>query len=324
MNREQIIEYLGQDWSRMQSNLHSGLASDVLLLQSTNDTLLSHSGKCVRPMILLLIANALGQPSEDSALFAAACEMLHNATLMHDDVADESSQRRGRPTVAALLGPTAAVLLGDFWLARAVDLVLKSSNFAKVIPLFAAVLTKLAEGEMLQMEKASECNTTEADYLRIIDCKTASLFEVAGSTAAISVTQRSDYYDIAVKYARAYGIAFQIKDDILDYAGTSELGKPLGADIREQKITLPLLGAMYNAGPQAEAAMRDKIRNIHLHPELANEANDFVKHYGGVEYAAARLDSCIEDAVNAIGALPSSQAVDFLVDLARYNSFRQL
>lgn len=324
MTREELIEYFGADWNRVKACMRDGLGSDVVLLQSTNDGLLDHSGKCVRPMLLLLLANAIAKPTNDSILYAAACEMLHNATLMHDDVADHSSQRRGRPTLSALLGPSAAVLVGDYWLAKAVELVLKSTNFSRVVPLFSSVLTRLAEGEMLQMEKAQSCDTDEQAYLRIIYCKTASLFEVAGATAAISVTERSDYYDAALKYARAYGMAFQIKDDILDYAGTQELGKPLGADIKEQKITLPLLGAVNNAGMVKEAKLREKIRNIHLHPELATEVTRFVKDFGGIEYASARLDEHIEEAISALSPFPNSRAKDFLVYLAQYNQFRNL
>lgn len=239
MSRSEIIELLGSDWTRMTELIRSALSSDVRLLQDVNDGLSSHSGKLLRPMLSLLMAKAIGTPNGDSVRYAAACELLHNATLIHDDVADESSERRGYPTVSAILGPSAAVLVGDFWLARAVEMVLSTGNYGRVVGFFSKTLTDLAEGEMFQMEKASSGDTDEEDYLRIIRCKTGSLFEAAGVAAACSVGASDEMFEAARRFSSCFGTAFQIKDDILDYAGTDALGKPVGADVRGQKITLP-------------------------------------------------------------------------------------
>ena len=244
MSRELIIRHLGSDWARMSDYIRRALNSDVPLLNSVNDTVLSHSGKMLRPMVTLLLARACGTPGEDTFRYAAALELLHNATLMHDDVADSSSERRGLPTVSALLGPSGAVLVGDFWLSAAVQLVLEADSFQYVVKLFSNSLKDLAEGEMVQMEKASKADTDEKDYLRIITCKTATLFRTAGEVAAHSVNAPEDYAEAARRYGLSLGIAFQIKDDILDYTGTDELGKPTGVDLKEKKITLPLLGAL--------------------------------------------------------------------------------
>lgn len=303
--------------------LGSSLMSDVSLLQGTNHTVLSHSGKQIRPMMVLLLAKAMGEPNIDSCRFAAACELLHNATLMHDDVADESAQRRGCPSVAALLGPNAAVLLGDYWLSKAVELVLSSPVYDKLVRHYSRVLTLLAEGEMLQLEKASTADTDEADYLRIISCKTASLFELTGISAAVSMGSPDSYSCAAASFAHAYGMAFQIKDDILDYAGTAELGKPRGVDIKEQKITLPLLGAMAAAGPALSEEIRSKVRSIPEHPEYAEEISRFVGEYGGIEYASSRLDDYIARAEESLSVFPESQARNFLKELLYYNSFRK-
>lgn len=306
----------------MRELIRSDLHSDVALLEDVNSRVLSHSGKMLRPLICLLVAKALGEPNDDSLHYAAASELLHNATLMHDDVADESSERRGVPTVAALLGPSAAVLVGDYWLARAVETVFATERFSKVVRLFSRTLTDLAEGEMYQLEKASAADTTEEDYFRIIRCKTASLFVTAAESGACSVDASVEQQDAANSYALALGTAFQIKDDILDYAGTGELGKPVGVDLREQKITLPLIGALSTLDDESE--MRSRILQIHDHPEFCGQLHDFVVENGGIEYAAARLSEYIDRAVDALRPFPDSPSKEALAEIARFNAFRQV
>lgn len=322
MGREAILKYLDPYWDRMLEVMRSSLLSDVALLNQVNNNILSHSGKMLRPMVSLLIAKAIGTPNEDSVRCAAASEMLHNATLMHDDVADESSERRGMPTLVSLLGPTAAVLVGDYWLSKSVEQIYDSSCREKLEKRFASTMSDLAEGEMLQLEKANSADTDEDDYFRIIFNKTASLFVASCESAAISVGASEDMVAAAVQYGKCLGLAFQIKDDILDYAGTSELGKPVGIDIKEQKITLPLLGAL--SGSDREDEIRDMVRNIHEHPENIEIIRDFVKQNGGIEYASARLDEYIRMADEAVAVFPDSPAKDALVEIARFNAYRQV
>jgi len=324
VRKEDIITFLGEDWRKVSEQMREALHTDINLLATTNEGILCHSGKLVRPILTMLTARACaGFCTPDTIRFASAVELLHNATLLHDDVADGSSERRGLPTVNSLLGPRSAVLIGDFWLARAMDKVMEADHFSrKVIKIFSNTLVDLAEGEMLQLEKASTADTTEADYLRIIRCKTASLFGAACSAAAASVDASPEYTDAAVAYADALGMAFQIKDDILDYDGNEELGKPVGIDLMEQKITLPLLGAM--KGSPREEELRAKVRDIKEHPEHCAEVRAFVLGNGGVEYASARLDEFIGKAVKALDVFPDGKAKDLLADLARFNALRRV
>ena len=322
MSRELIIRHLGSDWARMSDYIRRALNSDVPLLNSVNDTVLSHSGKMLRPMVTLLLARACGTPGEDTFRYAAALELLHNATLMHDDVADSSSERRGLPTVSALLGPSAAVLVGDFWLSAAVQLVLESDSFQYVVKLFSNSLKDLAEGEMVQMEKASKADTDEKDYLKIITCKTATLFRTAGEVAAHSVNAPEDYSEAARRYGLSLGIAFQIKDDILDYTGTDELGKPTGVDLKEKKITLPLLGALKESARDGE--IRSMILNLDGHSEYIEEIRNFVLRNKGIEYAENMLDYYVNDAISALDPLPASPDKDYLVQIARFNALRNI
>lgn len=322
MNRQDIIAYLGADWDLVKGLIRSHLHTDVSLLEETNDQILSNAGKMMRPAVALLTARAIAVPTEDSRCYAAVAELLHNATLIHDDVADESAERRGRPTVSALLGPGAAVLVGDYWLARAVDLVVRTTHRDRTIPIFAKTLTDLAEGEMLQLEKAGSCDTTEADYLRIIHCKTASLFQAAAETAALSVDADAAQVEAARAYGSALGIAFQIKDDILDYAGTDALGKPVGVDLKEQKITLPLLGAL--AGSPREAEIRSMVREIPAHPEYCDAIRNFVAERDGIAFASRRLGEWVDRAVAALDIFPDGPAKQMLIYIARFNLKREI
>jgi len=322
VNRQEIIAFLGADWDRVLALIRGKLHSDVGLLERTNADILSNSGKLLRPLVSLLVAKALGTPTEDSVRFAATAELLHNATLLHDDVADGSTQRRGRPTVAALLGPSAAVLVGDYWLARAMDLVVEADRRDAAIRMYSRTLTDLAEGEMLQMEKASSADTTVQDYLRIIHCKTASLFSSAAGTAAVSVDASTAQLEAARAFAEAFGTAFQIKDDILDYAGTDALGKPVGVDLRERKITLPLLGAL--EGSPREEEIRTMVREIPEHPEHCEEIRRFVLDRDGIGKAVRRLGEWVDRAVKALEAFCDGPAREALIEIANYNLWREV
>ena len=321
MSREAIIEYLGDDWAGMVKLIEKSLSSDVGLLSEVNDEVLSHGGKMLRPMLTLLIARACGVLTEDSIKYAAAAEMLHNATLIHDDVADESLERRGAPTVSSRIGSRSAVLVGDFWLARAVDMVVDASNHEEIVGYFSKTLVDLAEGEMLQLQKAGTGDTDEDDYYRIIYSKTASLFEAAIMAGAVSSGAGEEYLDAARKYAVAMGLAFQIKDDILDYTGDRKVGKPVGVDLKEQKITLPLLGALHSSARAEE--IRKKVVEIKSHPEYIVEISRFVNESGGIEYAADKLREHVNAAVEALGPLPDTMAKEYLKQLAEYNYFRE-
>lgn len=316
MLREEIQAWLGEDWKALEASLAASLRSDIALLDATNASLLSQGGKRIRPILALLSARACapdGKATQDSVRFAAAVEMLHNATLLHDDVADGSAERRGHPTVMRLLGPTASVLIGDFWLVRCMDTVLSAPERGNaVLRVFSKTLADLAEGEMLQMEKAGLGDTTEAEYMRIIYAKTASMFETACVSGAMSVDAPAGWVDALREYARCLGLAFQIRDDILDYDGGQALGKPTGVDLREKKITLPLLGALLQVDDACGREIRRMVREIDGYPEYCAQIREFVLARDGIAYAAARADELTGQAVKALAPLPRSEARDRL------------
>lgn len=324
MDIKSVREYLGKDWEAVKEKIETSLMSDIALLNATNSSILSNSGKQLRPLLALLVARACSchQISEATIRYAAAAELLHNATLLHDDVADNSDQRRGVPTIMSLMGPSVSVLVGDYWLVKAMEMILGSSEEDHMVTkIFSKTLSDLAEGEMLQLQKAQNGDTVQDDYLRIIYSKTASLFEAACVSAAISVNASEEYMTAARNYAVALGIAFQIKDDILDYSGTESVGKPLGVDILEQKITMPLLGAIAHA-PAQESRIRGLVKGIVDHPEYRDEIVTFVKENSGLEYAVRQLDKYVEKAVEALSVLPLCRERALLEDLAYFTAKR--
>ena len=230
--------------------------------------------------------------------------------------------RRGTPTVMSAWGAVPAVLVGDFWLARAVRLLSGSSDIEWTIQKFSLTLTDLAEGEMLQQQKAFSSDTTVEDYLRIIYCKTASLFVTACEAGAKTIKAPEHLMKAAGKYGRALGMAFQIRDDILDYAGDEKTGKPIGIDLQEQKITLPLLGALRES-PEEEAVIRAMIHAIPAHPEYCMRIRQMVMDAGGVDFANQILNEYVDDALYALEAFPASKSRDMLADIARESAVRK-
>lgn len=325
MDIKKVREFVGTDWQAVQERISGSLHSDISLLDMTNSSILSNSGKQMRPLLTVLFARACsgGKTTDATVRYASASELLHNATLLHDDVADDSAQRRGVPTIMSLMGPSVAVLIGDYWLVKALDLILSDApSDTVVLKIFSKTLSALAEGELLQLQKAQNGDTVEEDYLRIIYNKTASLFEAACVSGVLSVSASEQYEAAAREYSIALGNAFQIQDDILDYDGTESVGKPLGVDVLEQKITIPLLGALSNVSEQEEKRIRGLVNDIVGHPEHRDEIVTFVKENGGLEYSRMRLDEYVEKAVRALDVLPDSQEKAFLVELAYFTARR--
>ena len=315
----EIKAYLARPMEEVSAMLEASLRSDIALLDATNRSLLSQGGKLLRPLLSMLSAGACGGINADSIRFAAASELIHNATLLHDDVVDGATTRRGKPTVMSILSSPASVLVGDFWLVKAIRCILDADRYSeRVIRLFAKTLSDLAEGEMLQLQKASSCDTSREDYFRIIYFKTASLFESSVLSGAVSADAPEEWTAALAGYARNLGLAFQIKDDIFDYTGGEGLGKPVGIDLREQKITLPLLAALETAPEEEASAVRAMVGQISDMPDLAVRVRNFVLERNGVEKAVTEMDKCIDEAISCLDELPQTQEKTYLAELARF------
>ena len=308
------------------------LDSRIPILNKVNQYLMERSGKQLRPILCLLAARMCsGSCSEASVSCAVASEQIHTATLLHDDVADEADTRRGMPTGSALLSPRAAVLVGDFWLSRAVEAIVANCQ-KETFSDFARCLGDLAEGEMFQIEKAAILDTGYDDYIYIIAHKTASLFRAAMKGGARNSGASQAQIDAVDTFAYHLGLAFQMRDDILDYSPQLSLGKPTGVDIAERKITLPLLGAFENAaasGADAEARVPGtadgrgeaggSIRASIVADIEAGRYDaviSFVREKGGIEYSQKILEAETERAIEALAAFEPCPAREMLGSLA--------
>ena len=324
---------LGEHWNSYGQALKNALAHENKLLTRLNEYIIKTAGKQMRPVLCLLSAQACGKVSPMSYECAAVCEIIHTATLLHDDVADNGEVRRGVATVKAAFSPAASVLTGDYWLAKGMYLLINKCN-TDILGHFTKAIHDLSVGEIIQMEKAEQLDTTKEDYYKIIECKTASLFVAAAKSGAISAGAPDEYVEAIAKYAYHLGLAFQMRDDIFDYSPKMDTGKLAGADIKERKITLPLLSAMESAPEEGEQirTLIGSIENSIIKDECITEqdkqtictVNGFVYKYNGIEKAQEVLEHHVEIAIEALSVLPQSNAKERLAQLVKYVGSRNV
>lgn len=288
------------------------LASEVVLINQISHYIISAGGKRLRPMLVLLFANALGFQGRERYEMAATVEFIHTATLLHDDVVDESDLRRGRQTANALFGNAASVLVGDFLYSRAFQMMV-SVNRMRVLEVLADATNVIAEGEVLQLMNMHDADLAVEDYLKVIRFKTAKLFEASARLGAVLAGANPEIEDACASYGRSLGTAFQLVDDLLDYEGsTSQLGKNVGDDLREGKPTLPLLVAMERATPDERTLIRHAIE----HGEVTRLAEivEIVSRTGALDATrdAARQEA--EKARVSLSMLPPSPHKEALIE----------
>jgi len=288
------------------------LASEVVLINQISHYIISAGGKRLRPMLVLLFANALGFQGRERYELAATVEFIHTATLLHDDVVDESDLRRGRQTANALFGNAASVLVGDFLYSRAFQMMV-SVNRIRVLEVLADATNVIAEGEVLQLMNMHDADLAVDDYLKVIRFKTAKLFEASARLGAVLAGAGTEVEEACASYGRSLGTAFQLVDDLLDYEGsTSQLGKNVGDDLREGKPTLPLLIAM----ERATSPERTLIRHAIEHGEVTRLAEivEIVRRTGALDATrdAARQEA--EKARASLSALPASPHREALIE----------
>ena len=293
--------------------IHQRLASKVALVNQISHYIVSAGGKRVRPMLLLLVAGALGEDTPHRHELAAVVEFIHTATLLHDDVVDESDLRRGRKTANALFGNAASVLVGDFLYSRAFQM-LVSTNRLRVMEVLAEATNVIAEGEVLQLMNMHDPDISVDAYLRVIEYKTAKLFEASARLGAVISDAPAEIEEACASYGRAIGTAFQLIDDLLDYEGsTAELGKNIGDDLREGKPTLPLLVAMQRGTPEQSALIREAI--VHGEVERMPQIIEIVKATGALQATREAAEAQADVAKRCLDALPASQWREAMLEL---------
>jgi octaprenyl-diphosphate synthase len=306
--------------ARVDAVIAERLRSNVALIDQIAHYIVSAGGKRIRPKLVLLVANALGYQGEAQFTLAATVEFIHTATLLHDDVVDESSLRRGRQTANAVFGNAASVLVGDFLYSRAFQMMVAVKDL-RVLDVLADATNVIAEGEVLQLMNMHDADLAVDAYLRVIRSKTAKLFEASARLGAILARADAETENACASYGRSLGTAFQLVDDLLDYEGqTLQLGKNVGDDLREGKPTLPLLLAMANGN----AAERALIRAAIEHGEVTRlpEVLAAVRRTGALDAARAVARTEAEAARSCLGALPVSAYRDALLEFCARSADR--
>ena len=304
---------MAADMREVDAVIQHRLASDVVMINQIAHYIISAGGKRIRPMLVLLFSGALGYMGRERYELAATVEFIHTATLLHDDVVDESALRRGRQTANALFGHAASVLVGDFVYSRAFQMMV-SVNRMRVLEVLADATNVIAEGEVLQLMNMHDPDLSVDDYLRVIRFKTAKLFEASARIGAVLADVPPEVEECCADYGRSLGTAFQLIDDLLDYEGaTEQLGKNVGDDLREGKPTLPLLLAM-ERGTAAECEL---IRHAIEHGEVARlpEIVEIVRHTGAIAATREAARAEADKAAQALRALPASPYREALLEL---------
>ena len=310
----EVVAALGAEMSEVDAVIGTRLRSDVALINQISGYIVHAGGKRMRPKLVLLFANALGFVGHERFELAAVVEFIHTATLLHDDVVDESALRRGKQTSNALFGNAASVLVGDFLYSRAFQMMV-SVNRMRVLDVLAEATNVIAEGEVLQLMNMHDPDISVDSYLRVIRFKTAKLFEASARLGAVLANASPELEEACAGYGRALGTAFQLIDDVLDYEGDpSALGKNVGDDLREGKTTLPLLIAMERGTPEQRSLLRHAIE--HGEHERLDEIVAIVRATGALEATrdAARAEAKL--AGECLNLLPRNKWQESLLEFA--------
>lgn len=300
MDQSQVIkESLRDEFEQFDLYLWKALENNNCRISEIVNHAFKVDGKRIRPMLVFLVAKSCGKITPATYHGAVTVELLHTATLIHDDVVDESSTRRGQPSANAVFDNKRSVLAGDYVLSSALRESVKTGNL-EIIEIISELGQNLAEGELNQYSLANEIIIDEEEYLRVIDKKTASLLYACAKIGAITAGADRHAIDEFGEIGRVLGVAFQVRDDIFDYY-KADIGKPTGNDIREGKITLPLIYALKNAPKEISDEMMDIIRSADFSPENIEKLLDFAKRNGGIEYAQKTMDELLGRAELIVG-----------------------
>jgi octaprenyl-diphosphate synthase len=316
----QALSLIAEDMRGVDALIAQRLSTSVALVGDVSQYIIAAGGKRLRPQLLLLCCGALGYTGTHRLTMAAVVEFIHTATLLHDDVVDESTLRRGLPTANARFGNPASVLIGDFLYSRAFQMMVQVQEM-RIMQVLADATNVIAEGEVMQLMNMHNADLSEADYLQVIRSKTSKLFEASAQVAAILAKASPAVETACATFGQALGTAFQVIDDVLDYAGdASVLGKNLGDDLREGKCTLPLITAMQLAPPEDAATIRDAIEKGDV--DALEAVASIVKRTGALDAAMHSAQSEISRALHASKHLPAGPYVDCMVQLAQQSLVR--
>lgn len=312
---------IGKELDLFETHFKEAVKSRVSLLDRIMQYIVKRKGKQMRPMFVLLSAKLHGEINDASYRAASLVELLHTATLVHDDVVDDTLERRGFFSINALWKNKIAVLVGDYLLSKGLLLSLENKDF-EILTILSNAVKKMSEGELLQIEKTRNLNFDESVYYEIINGKTASLLSSSCAAGAASVTKDNEVIQKMRDFGEFVGMAFQIKDDLFDY-GDELIGKPTGNDIKEKKLTLPLIHVLQKCTPALKKEIVYIVKNNNNDKRKVKFVIDHVKQLGGIEYAHEKMIEYRDKALDVLNSFPQSTTRDALEELVRYTTDRK-
>jgi octaprenyl-diphosphate synthase len=320
MNFDDVMALSRSDMQAVDRVIHQRLSSDVALINQLSHYIVNSGGKRLRPLLALLAAKMFGYQGDMHYLLAAIIEFIHTATLLHDDVVDESDLRRGNETANALFGNAASVLVGDFLYSRAFEMMVEVDDM-RVMQILATTTNVIAEGEVMQLMNVHDADTTEQKYLEVIYCKTARLFEAATRLGAILCNRDDQEVRAMAAYGRYLGTAFQLIDDVMDYSSNSEqMGKNVGDDLAEGKPTLPLIYAIQHGTAEQAALIKTAIEKGGY--DNIDQVQAIIQQTGALSYTEKMAQQQAELAIAELAQLPDSESKMILENIARLSVHR--
>ncbi len=317
---DDVMALCHDDMQAVDQVIRQRLSSDVALVNQLSHYIINSGGKRLRPLLVLLSAKSFAYSADKHHLLAAIIEFIHTATLLHDDVVDESELRRGNETANALFGNAASVLVGDFLYSRAFEMMVDVDDM-RVMQILARTTNVIAEGEVMQLMNVHDAATTEDKYLEVIYCKTAKLFEAATQLGAILCQRNEEEVQAMAAYGRYLGTAFQLIDDVMDYSSSSEeMGKNVGDDLAEGKPTLPLIYAMQQGTPEQVAVIKAAIEKGGY--DRIDEVQAIIQQTGSLEYSEKMAQKQAQLAIDELAHLPDSESKTMLENIARLSVYR--
>ncbi|AMR34485.1 polyprenyl synthetase [Mucilaginibacter sp. PAMC 26640] len=320
LNINEIKKPIAAEIDVFEEKFKTSMQSSVPLLDRITHYIVKRKGKQIRPMFVFFSASICGGINESTHRGAALVELLHTATLVHDDVVDNSYQRRGFFSINALWKNKIAVLVGDYLLSKGLLLSIDNGDF-KLLKIVSEAVKQMSEGELLQIEKVRRMDISETVYYEVIRQKTASLIASCCACGGASAGASDEVVEKMRLFGEKIGIAFQIKDDMFDF-GTDDVGKPLGIDIKEKKVTLPLIYALNNADSSEKKRMIGLVKNHNDDPKKIAEIIDFVKKKGGLEYSEIQMKTYTDAAFEILNSFPAGDARTGLEQLVRFTTER--
>jgi len=315
-NISDINNLINKDLIAVNNLIDCSIGNEVPIIDDLSNHILSAGGKKIRPIITLLTSKLCNYQGKDHIALSACVELIHNATLLHDDVIDESKLRRGLPTANDIFGNKSSILVGDFLFSKSFELMVKHGS-KNILNILSKTSSTIAKGEVMQLATIKDYSTNDETYMKIIRAKTASLFSAASEISALLAKKNNKIQNALKSYGKNLGIAFQLVDDALDYVGNQNLGKKIGDDFKEGKITLPIIISIAKSNKEENLFWKKTLESNNYNKNDFKKALKIIKKYNAIEITLERAKKYSNDAINNLKIFPNSNYKNALISLAK-------